>query len=130
MGLGGLGEDDDAAGAAVEAVDGEELAGVMVFQELRQAAPARLGDGHDPLGLVDGEVIVRLEEYRNGDMYPGYVSPFGRGTGHFFLKGFLSRRSRAWACSSAVSGRRSGMGSMVRTVSRALRASSTRSSER
>jgi hypothetical protein len=38
MGPGVLGEDDDAAGAAVEAVDGEELAGVTVFQEPRPAS--------------------------------------------------------------------------------------------
>ncbi len=89
-----LGEDDDAAGGAVEAVDGEEPAGVVRAEELGQAARARLGHRDDAFGLVRGEKIVVLEEDAD--------------SGHFFLKGFFSSRSRAWARSSSVSGRRSG----------------------
>ena len=121
MGGGVLGEDDDAARAAVEAVDGVELAGVAVLEELGKAAPAGFGDRNDALGFIDGEVIVRLEEDPDGGPR--------RWPGHFFLKGFLSSLSRACACSSAVSGMRSGSGSRARIVSRVLRASSIRPRE-
>ena len=65
VGGGVLGEDDDAARAAVEAVDGEELVGEAGAEEVGQAGLAGLGDGEDALGLVGGQKVVVLPE--NGD---------------------------------------------------------------
>jgi hypothetical protein len=66
VGGGVLGEDDDAARAAVEAVDGEELAGVMRAEEGGEAALAGLGDRDDALGLVHGQEIAGFEEDWDG----------------------------------------------------------------
>jgi hypothetical protein len=75
VGFGALGEEDDAAGAAVEAVDGVELAGKAVAEEVGEAGLASgLRDGQDALGLGGGEDLVVLK--KDGDMYFEYVSPF------------------------------------------------------
>ena len=74
VGRGVLGEDDDAARAAVEAVDGIELARDEVLEQLRQPALARLGDRNDALGLIDGQVIDPSQEDPDSAGVPPVIS--------------------------------------------------------